>query len=52
MFIISFPRSGQHVMQRLLNHIYNYYGKEFSYCEYYTCCNEIPCKNMFVSKKS
>ena len=52
MFIISFPRSGQHVMQRLLNHIYNYYGKEFSYCEYYTCCNEIPCKKMFVSKKS
>ena len=51
MFIISFPRSGQHLMQRLLNHIYKYFGKEFSYCEYYNCCNKIPCeKKCFFQK--
>jgi hypothetical protein len=51
MFIISFPRSGQHLIERLLKHIYNYYDKKCSYCEYYNCCNEIPCnKNCLFQK--
>ena len=52
MFIISFPRSGQHLMDRLLKHIYNYYGKEYSYCEYYTCCKTIPCKKESLIQKN
>jgi hypothetical protein len=51
MFIISFPRSGQHLFERLLKHIYNYYGKKFSYCEFYNCCKQIPCnKESFFQK--
>lgn len=51
MFIVSFPRSGQHLLERLLKHIHNYYNKEFSYCEYYTCCQKIPCnKNSLFQK--
>lgn len=52
MFIISFPRSGQHLIERLLKHIYNYYGKEFSYCEYYSCCNKIPCEKKCLFQKN
>jgi hypothetical protein len=35
MLIVSFPRSGQHLLERLLEFIYNYYKKQFSYCEFY-----------------
>lgn len=52
MFIISFPRSGQHLFQRLLKHIYNYYGKDFTYCEYYNCCRIIPCKKKCIFQKN
>lgn len=44
MFIISFPRSGEELTVRLLNHIYNYYNLKFSHCNYYNCCQQIPCK--------
>jgi hypothetical protein len=51
MYIISFPRSGQHLFERLLKHIYEYYKKEFSYCEFYNCCQNIPCqKNVYFKK--
>jgi hypothetical protein len=43
MHIISFSRSRQHLIQRLLNQIYIYYKKEFTYCEYYSCCQKVPC---------
>ena len=43
-FIISFPRSGQHMMERVLESMYQYYNIDFSYCEYYNCCQQIPCK--------
>lgn len=52
MFIISFPRSGQHLLERLLKHIYNYYGQEYSYCEYYKCCREIPCNKKCLFQKN
>jgi hypothetical protein len=52
MFIISFPRSGQHLFERLLKHIYNYYNKEFSYCEFYTCCCKIPCIKKCIFQKN
>lgn len=52
MFIVSFPRSGQHLMERLLKHIYNYYGKEYSYCDYYNCCSKIPCNKKCLFQKN
>ena len=42
-FLISFPRSGQHLMERLLKDVYQYYGLGFSYCEFYSCCRKAPC---------
>jgi hypothetical protein len=52
MFIISFPRSGQHLTERLLKHIHNYYGREYSYCEYYNCCKKIPCNKKCLFQKN
>lgn len=52
MLIISFPRSGQHLFERLLKHIYNYYKQKFSYCEFYTCCCRIPCKKKCLFQKN
>jgi len=52
MFIVSFPRSGQHLIERLLKHIYNYYGKEYGYCEFYSCCGTTPCKKKSLFQKN
>jgi hypothetical protein len=43
-YLVSFPRSGQHLTERTLKTIHDYFGLEYSYCEYYKCCNTIPCK--------
>lgn len=43
MLIISFPRSGQNLLHRLLKHIYKYYHLSYTYCEFYDCCNHVPC---------
>ena len=43
MLIISFPRSGQNLLHRLLKHIYKYYHLSYTYCEFYICCNHVPC---------
>ena len=42
---VSMPRSGHHLLVRLLQ---AYYGEQFSYCDYYgvekkDCCQKIPC---------
>ena len=42
-FLVSFPRSGQHLLERLLKDTYEYYDWEFSYCEFYECCRSAPC---------
>jgi hypothetical protein len=42
--LISFPRSGQHLTERLIETICEYFGKEFRYCDFYRCCNSVPCK--------
>lgn len=44
MNIISFPRSGQQLISQILKLIYNLHNYEYSYCEYYTCCECVPCK--------
>jgi hypothetical protein len=41
---VSWPRSGHHLAVNVLR---EYFGAEFSYCEFYTpidCCRTIPCK--------
>ncbi len=40
-YIISLPRSGQHMIESILRYIYSNINKEFKYCEYYTCCKKI-----------
>jgi hypothetical protein len=52
MLIISFPRSGQHLFERMIKHISLYYKKEFSYCEYYNCCKKIPCTKKSIFQKN
>jgi hypothetical protein len=42
--LISFPRSGQHLTERLIQVICEYFSREFKYCEYYNCCRSVPCK--------
>jgi hypothetical protein len=43
--IVSFPRSGQHLIENILNHCCKEHNIEFTYCEFYSCCNSIPCEN-------
>ena len=52
MLIVSFPRSGQHLFERMCKHIFMYYKKEFSYCEFYNCCKKIPCVKKSVFQKN
>lgn len=40
-YIISFPRSGQHLVESILGYIYKKLNKDFTYCEFYSCCNKI-----------
>ena len=48
-FIISFPRSGQHLTECILKYLCESHGLDYSYCEYYNCCKSTPCskKNLF-----
>lgn len=42
--LISFPRSGQHLTECVLKYFHEEMKIPFSYCEFYSCCNTIPCK--------
>ena len=49
--IISLPRSGQHLLQSILQYIFINHKLEYSFCEYYKCCKSIPCKfNKIICK--
>jgi hypothetical protein len=49
--IVSFPRSGQHLIEKILKFICKEHDVEFTYCEFYTCCNSTPCsKDKEISK--
>ena len=39
--IVSFPRSGQHLIESVLRFLCTKIGKEFTYCEFYNCCKNI-----------
>lgn len=49
--LVSFPRSGQHLVEKILKFICKEHNVEFTYCEFYGCCNSIPCiKGKEISK--
>jgi hypothetical protein len=50
--IISFPRSGQHLLQSILEYLYINHNLPYSFCEYYTCCETIPCKHNKIIQKN
>jgi hypothetical protein len=52
MIIISFPRSGQHLVEKILKFCCKEHDLEFSHCEFYTCCGSIPCKNHNIFSKN
>lgn len=51
-FIVSIPRSGQHMVAAILEYIVKGHDLEYSYCEYYTCCKSFPCKKGSVFLKN
>lgn len=50
-YLVSFPRSGQGLTKRLLQDVYQHHGWEFSYCLYYLCCEQSPCKKGSLFQK-
>jgi len=42
--IVSFPRSGQHLVEKILEFCCKEHDIDFTYCEFYTCCESLPCK--------
>lgn len=53
-YIISLPRSGQHLTERFLKFYYEYTKKniDFTYCEFYNCCNTTPCAKGYSIQKN
>lgn len=41
--VISFPRSGQHLLQSILEYICLQHRLPYQFCEYYSCCKTVPC---------
>ena len=50
--IISFPRSGQHMTERILEEFHKVENISYSYCKFYRCCNTVPCKYNSVYQKN
>lgn len=51
-FIISYPRSGQHLIERFLNYYSKQKNIEYSYCEFYSCCMTTPCRRKKIFQKN
>jgi hypothetical protein len=43
-FLISYPRSGHHMLERIIRHVFSLHDFTYSYCEYYNCCQSTPCR--------
>ena len=50
--IISFPRSGQHMNERILAEFHQVNNIPYKYCELYNCCQRSPCKYNSVYQKN
>ena len=42
--IVSFPRSGQHMNTRMLEHFHKKNNIPYTYCDFYNCCKQLGCK--------
>ena len=51
-FLISVPRSGQHMTERLLREFHRKKNLSYSYCEFYNCCNQTPCELNKIYQKN
>lgn len=51
-FLISYPRSGQHLTSSILQKVLFAHSLPFSYCNYYRCCNQIPCRHRCIYQKN
>lgn len=49
--IISYPRSGHHLLEKILFTVFTDLGLEYSYCENYTHCKQNPCKDKRIFQK-
>lgn len=52
MVIVSFPRSGQNLLESIFRNLSKSIGIGYSYCEFYSCCRSIPCKNGCLLSKN
>ena len=50
--VISFPRSGQHLTERILKEFHQVNNIPYKYCEFYNCCRTTPCKYNAVYQKN
>lgn len=49
--VISFPRSGQHLLQSILKYVFENHHLTYSFCEFYGCCATVPCKQNKIIQK-
>ena len=58
MFVVTYPRSGHHLLMNLLCYYFtdhkceNFETGQFSYCEYYHHCQKIPCSHAATLQKN
>ena len=50
--ISSFPRSGQHLTESIFIYLTEKHEVEWSYCNFYNCCNSVPCKEGSIVSKN
>lgn len=43
--IVSFPRSGQHLIQDVLKYVCINHDLNYKFCDFYDCCRKDPCSN-------
>lgn len=51
-YIVSFPRSGQHLIESIIKYLCDDHNINYSYCEFYNCCQSIPCINESLFNKN
>ena len=49
--IISYPRSGHHLLERILYNIFIKHNLDYTYCEPYTHCKKKPCRDKRLFQK-
>jgi hypothetical protein len=45
LYLVTFPRSGHHLVESLIRATCRLNGIEYSYCEFYNCCQQSPCRD-------